>query len=1054
MSIRAFSFDIGTGSLGESVRVNNEIIEAHSFIIPPDFAETKTQATRRRQFMTRIAHKKREEWLKEQCKLAGIPVLEGRTPKNKKKGIPFKAGDPRLEREFPSKNDSAIYTSCLLRIMLIEGKKLEGWQIYKALHSAIQRRGFDTDVPWKRTRAKKAKDTGDKTTNNEKDNDDEADNREKTAVYMAEMLTISAGNPDFQYPCYYDAFKMGLWSPESGVVSTRIDNTAGRARNTVAPRTLVEKELRALLVNAAVQYPRLKDKIDYIIYGPTEQAYGFYFQKNRKTFGIKEGSGKKKEIKEGTEEDWKGLLGQKIPRFDNRTPDKCCLIPRYNVCRADDYLVIQATFLMKLINLRFEDAAKREARLTARDISRLFVEKQKEANEKRNQMKQDGKSPQNIAVSTADIFSMKLRKLNAWLKKYKAGKALSKNDIIEPPKTSGRSRFSRPALKLLIELILSGESPHTYHDRILKTLATTDPKKGLVESDLAFLTRMPDDWGKIHIPAVSLSDTYQGEGEAADAAVRMIIGRQKNPVVRHRLGFFHQRLVMLKEQYGIPDRVVLEFVRDAFMGEKDKAELKKRQRENKKKRDAAREKAAEIGITGNNAVTKIRLLEEQGCECLYTGQMLSINGIDEYEIDHIVPQGDKYRGADAWWNKVVTTRAINHEKGQRTPHEFISPGDTWTAYCQRVNKHKTALGRKKVRLLLSEHPEEYNERYASLAETAWIARVARDIVCLTFGWQYGEEGVKNRVPVVSGGMTSRIRRKYKLDALLHDEIPADPDELVKKNRNNPLHHALDAMVISFLTGGERTPHLPEGVTREVFASALRSLYPEPAAFSRPALEDTIYGKRDVAGFGEIMVRRVALSSLFPEERTLNVAKAIKYARKILDAPIREQIMAFLEKEPSSQNFQRFLGSLQQACGKGSFVSKVAIFKGKPKEYADFSKTDGHGQYRRDEEHHGQFVCRDAKGKYKVRPVYAFESIIKIREELISSGLDIHGFFRTGCLVEIGNSFDYNGRLIPAGRYLLSSILANGQVHIKSSFKVLDLPVHINDLMRNGFKRIQ
>src|SRR5208283_571604 len=44
---------------------------------------------------------------------------------------------------------SVCYTSCLLRIRLLRGEKLEPWQIYKALYSAIQRRGYDPEIPWK-----------------------------------------------------------------------------------------------------------------------------------------------------------------------------------------------------------------------------------------------------------------------------------------------------------------------------------------------------------------------------------------------------------------------------------------------------------------------------------------------------------------------------------------------------------------------------------------------------------------------------------------------------------------------------------------------------------------------------------------------------------------------------------------------------------------------------------------------------------------------------------------------------------------------------------------
>lgn len=116
-----FAFDVGVGSLGVAVRKGNEILEAKSLLIPEKFASIEDQRTRRRQFRTRIAHKKREEWLKDQCRAAGIEVLEGRFPGKRKEGIPPQKGDPRLEREFAKPGDYTVYTSCLLRILLLRG---------------------------------------------------------------------------------------------------------------------------------------------------------------------------------------------------------------------------------------------------------------------------------------------------------------------------------------------------------------------------------------------------------------------------------------------------------------------------------------------------------------------------------------------------------------------------------------------------------------------------------------------------------------------------------------------------------------------------------------------------------------------------------------------------------------------------------------------------------------------------------------------------------------------------------------------------------------------
>jgi CRISPR-associated endonuclease Csn1 len=73
---------------------------------------------------------------------AGIEVLHGRNYDEAGNWKPGEPADERLEREFARAGDPTCYTSCLLRIKLLRGEKLEPWQVYKALHSAIQKRGY------------------------------------------------------------------------------------------------------------------------------------------------------------------------------------------------------------------------------------------------------------------------------------------------------------------------------------------------------------------------------------------------------------------------------------------------------------------------------------------------------------------------------------------------------------------------------------------------------------------------------------------------------------------------------------------------------------------------------------------------------------------------------------------------------------------------------------------------------------------------------------------------------------------------------------------------
>ena len=265
-----WAFDLGKNSIGEAVRKGKQFLWKSTLLIPDDFAETRTAASRRRMMRTRLAHKAREEWLNQVMHKTGIEILHGR---NFDRFGKWKAGEPadyRLEREFapaefrntesgnaeqivylngqaedgaPAKNKrdfSICYNSALLRIKLLRGEKLESWQVYKALHAAIQRRGYDPDIPWKNRQERKP-DPSNK-------EDDEAGTKQRMDKYMDELESMAPGKPHYQFPCYFDAWKMGLWTPASpNTLKERIDCNAQSTRNQVIPRKLIENEIAKLV---------------------------------------------------------------------------------------------------------------------------------------------------------------------------------------------------------------------------------------------------------------------------------------------------------------------------------------------------------------------------------------------------------------------------------------------------------------------------------------------------------------------------------------------------------------------------------------------------------------------------------------------------------------------------------------------------------------------------------------------------------------------------------------------------------------------------------------
>ena len=647
-----WAFDLGKGSIGEAVRLGHKIEHAASLLIPSDLAQrgpaTKagTPASKYRALKTREAHHAREERLRAICAEAGIEVLQAKRVGQDEKGrwYVMQEADDRLTREFPAKSDNTCYTSCLLRIKLLRGDPLEPWQVFKALFSAIQRRGYDPKPAWISSRTAQR---------NEK-NDDDLVTAQRMNAHRDVLHQMAPDGPQYHYPSYLDAWRMGLWDPQhADKLKLRIDHKTEPARNRgedgaiVAPRELVEKELRQLLLQAARLFPKLTGKADYIIHGPGEKAYASYYAEVRREHSLRRGGAN----------DWLGVLGQKVPRFDNRIIAKCALIPRLNVCKSgvrkdavgnlllESLLPSEVTFLLKLKNIRVQRAGKGITGLTAKEIGDIF--------------NRPGREPGKLSF-TESQWKKECAKLGAL--------PLPGHGEVKAPRESGRSRFSRPALQILKRLVLSGESPGAAYARELAALkGNSDPRKGLVPDDLKFILRMGENWDGLYVPDQQHDALlHLREEQGRDAAIRSLLGSVNDPIVRHRLGVFWQRLQELKKKHGTPSEIVLEFVRDDFLGVEAKRSLQKFQNEREKARREARKKVGELKATGRAAGLKYELLKEQGFRCIYTDKSLGETQLDELQIEHIVPRAQG--GPDAVVNYVVTTRAVNDEKGERTPY--------------------------------------------------------------------------------------------------------------------------------------------------------------------------------------------------------------------------------------------------------------------------------------------------------------------------------------------------------------------------------------------------
>jgi len=1049
-----WSFDLGTGSIGECIRCGEKISHLHSLILPKDFAALGEVRKRRHQIKTRIAHKKREEWWREKAKEAGIEVIE--TGHIDAKGI-FTKPDERISKQFPSDNDKTIYNSCLLRIALLQGAKLEGWQIYKAIWSAIQHRGYDAALPWKkglkRNLSSKENEVSAETANlqNQTEDIDPDEQENLTAVenYQKELEKIFS-DKKFHLPCYYEAYKLGIWNPKfpdklDGKLALNPEPARNKDNRTthIPPRSLVAKELLLMLTKASEQYPKLKDKVRYILYGPAEKEYASCVDTKYKKY-------------RGTEWDAQGLLSQKIPRFDNRAISKCVLIPRLNVCKAKDELNQEVTFLMKLKNIRYVNITTGETDipLPLKNINDLF----------------------NTHKNTKHMTAKQVEK---YLKTHLGGVPLAKNYEIEPPKTEGRSRFCRPALRILKEIILSGKSPCQYYKEWVATNRNHDPQKGLVENDLKFLKTMPDDWNKFYIPDHRLEESTLNKNNR-EQAISDILSSITNPVVRHRLILFVKRLDYLEKiSGGKPDKIILEFAREgeeSFQGAKNKNRLKweKIQNENRQKKDEAYKSLQNSNITGKQSLLKMMLFKEQGGYDFYSMSPLEISKLDDYEIDHIVPR--ESGGSDAYINKILTTASNNRSKGNRTPYEWLSHNKSgWTNFIDAVRK--SGLHDKKKTLLISENPADLINKYSDLASTSYISKLAQKIIHLYFGWPQLTEGSQRKVIIANGGLTAKLRRQYKLDRLLHSQLTDNEfidlikqGKIEEKNRSNPRHHALDALVISMIPELKPDPRtqkdvLPAWFHKDYCRKIIENVYPEPIRFKKPVLAETIYGLRKINRNGNIsyvFVTHFGTGTRIGDFRKLENAK--KYVSKIFDDRIRDDFENKLQTCATQQDWDNFLDNYTVGGSRPRRILKIEssqieqqigekLENGTLGRYGEYIRGKMPGQWLKNKkEFFGFIVYQNKKGKWAREPIYAFESPYEKTEQFKKDQTVKNPvFFRSGMLVEIKNDCNIQNpeQKVTKGYWYLDTIMHTNTAKLTSIDGYKSVLSSLNNLMTNG-----
>ena len=284
----------------------------------------------------------------------------------------------------------------------------------------------------------------------------------------------------------------------------------------------------------------------------------------------------------------------------------------------------------------------------------------------------------------------------------------------------------------------------------------------------------------------------------------------RNPLIEQMV---NETLMVVKDiwrQFDIkPDEIKVELARELKNNIRERKKMHEANQNNRKNNERIRERLIELKkelSSGNlekyklwesqknnspeylseyeataNEIEKVKLWEEQGHLDPYTGQPIPLSGLFSglYDVDHIIPQSRYFD--DSLSNKVVCLRAVNKDKGNRTPMEYFETGST---SCKVLAKEKFLdtvskrfYGRKRKNLLTTKIPEDPVERQKK--ETQYITVKVKE----ELGKIVGSKNVK----VSSGGVTHYLRNHWGITEIFKKIMLGRFEEYHRKKSESIYH---------------------------------------------------------------------------------------------------------------------------------------------------------------------------------------------------------------------------------------------------------------------------
>jgi len=306
----------------------------------------------------------------------------------------------------------------------------------------------------------------------------------------------------------------------------------------------------------------------------------------------------------------------------------------------------------------------------------------------------------------------------------------------------------------------------------------------------------------------------------------------RNPMVMRVLHTLRGHINRLIKENIIDEetRIVIETARelnDANQRWAIQSYQEKRREENKKYREQLLAYLPEDKIKDTD-IEKVRLWEEQGKRCLYTGEVIGLSDLlndNQYEVEHTLPRSKSFD--DSLANKTICQTHFNrYIKKNRCPkdlgdmyypaiEERLKPWDNKIAslkkqIIERSNKAKSASTKEqKDRMIRERHVLEMELHYwmdkvgrfkkseddlnlgfrhSQLSDTRIITKYAYHLLRATF----------DHVSVQRGEMTADFRKALGIQSIEE-----------KKDRSKHSHHAIDAAILTLIPANNLRDRLLE-----------------------------------------------------------------------------------------------------------------------------------------------------------------------------------------------------------------------------------------------------